>query len=338
MSRKSETTRAEQVRQRRNERLVKEREQTVKRARTPIKTVTSRTPTVPIKSKPTLVAKPRRKFNIALGFPEIHLRKPKFKLSMPHFRGSWRMVSFVLTLLFGVMIYLALTLPYFTIPAATVLGNNRLSRDEINAVLGVANTSIFTVQPEEIATRLLINYPELASAEVKVYLPNHVFVTVTERQPILLWQQDEGYTWIDETGVAFRPRGAADGLITVNALDIPPAGPPSDTLAPTPFMQTELVDAIVALASSVPPGSTLTYASDNGLGWVDPRGWGVAFGTGAADMPLKLSMYNSLVESLTSRNLKPEFISVVYPDAPFYRMAEVPEDEFIVEDTEVTEQ
>ena len=92
-----------------------------------------------------------------------------------------------------------------------MLGNNRLTREEIEAVTGVIGQSIFTVQPDEVATRLRMNYPELLSAQVNVYLPNHVYVTVTERQPVILWQQDGGYTWIDATGVAFRPRGVGDG-------------------------------------------------------------------------------------------------------------------------------
>jgi len=340
MSKKREMTRAEQVRQRRAERITKEREQTAKRATKPLAPVTSRTPTIPVRSTPRLVAKPRRKFDIALGLPNIQLRRPQIKLSWPrfHFRTNWRIASFILTTLFGTALYLALTHPYFYVPTATVLGNNRLSREEINAVLGVTNNSIFTVQPEEVTTRLLMNYPELAAADVKVYLPNHVYVTVTERQPVILWKQDDAYTWIDDKGVAFRPRGTADGLIVVNALDLPPTGPQSETLTPTPFMKTELVDSIVALSPSVPAGSTLTYATGNGLGWVDPRGWEVAFGTGAVNMPLKLSVYNSLVDLLTSRNLKPEFISIVYPDAPFYRMAEVPVEEFTVQNTEDTEQ
>ena len=47
-------------------------------------------------------------------------------------------------------------------------------------------------------------------------------------------------------------------------------------------------------------------------------------------MPLKVRVYESLVNSLVSSGKAPAFISVVYPDAPFYRMAEfnqtVPED------------
>ena len=67
-----------------------------------------------------------------------------------------------------------------------------------------------------------MNYPELASAQVNVYLPNQVQVTVTERQPVIMWQKDGGITWIDSTGVAFRPRGLVTGLVMVNGLGMPP--------------------------------------------------------------------------------------------------------------------
>ena len=128
-------------------------------------------------------------------------------------------MSISVAVLLGIVIYLALYLPFFRVPNATVLGNNRLTREEIESVTGVIGQSIFTVQPDEVETRLRMNYPELLSAQVKVYLPNHVYITVSERQPVILWQQDGGYTWIDATGVAFRPRGAVTGLVPVHGFD-----------------------------------------------------------------------------------------------------------------------
>ena len=163
MSEKRETSRAELVRKRRNERAIKELTQTRERALKPAVKVTSRTPTVPLVMPKQ---KEKRRFNIALGVPEFHLSKPKF--SMPRFHANWRLASFIIVLLLGAAIYLALTLPYFTVPVATVLGNNRLTREEINSVLGVTGQSIFTVKPEEVRVRLLTNYPELQSAQVSV--------------------------------------------------------------------------------------------------------------------------------------------------------------------------
>ncbi len=333
MSDKLELSRAELVRQRRAQRAVKELAQTTRRALKPMTHVSSRAvPTRPV-IKPKRVDDSRsRRFNVVLGLPEIHLHRPN--ITMPRLRGGWRPTSFIVAILLGTAIYFALTLPYFQVPNATVLGNNRLSREEIDSVLGVTGQSIFTVQPHDVAARLRMNYPELASAEVNVYLPNHVYVTVIERQPVILWQQDNGYTWIDPMGVAFRPHGTAAGLVSVIGLTEPPAGTASvdDPFSPPPFMQEELVDAILVLSSSVPAGATMIFDPSYGLGWNEPRGWQAFFGTSAKDMALKVRVYQSLVDSLVSRGRIPEFISVIYPDAPFYRMTEVDVQEVTVED------
>jgi cell division protein FtsQ len=265
----------------------------------------------------------QRRFNIALGLPEIHLHKPS--IATQRLFASWRLVSISVAVLLSVAIYLALSLPYFRVPNATVLGNNRLTREEIESVTGVIGQSIFTVQPREVATRLRMNYPELLSAQVNVYLPNHVYITITERQPVILWQQNGGYTWIDATGVAFRPRGFVTGLVPVKGLVTPPVGTPAldDPFAAPPYMQKELVDAILALAPTVPADSMMIFDRSFGLGWTDSRGWKSFFGTSAQDMPLKVRVYQSLVDSLASRGIIPSFVSVMYPDAPFYRAVEI---------------
>ncbi len=321
MSDKRELSRAELARQRRAQRAVKELEQTSKRALKPVAMVSRAAPMRAVVNRKRVAN--QRRFNIALGLPEIHLHKPS--LAVMRFHASWRLASISIAILLSVAIYLALSLPYFRVPNATVLGNNRLTREEIESVLGVLGQSIFTVQPDEVTTRLRMNYPELLSAQVNVYLPNHVYVTVTERQPIIAWQQNSGYTWIDAAGVAFRPRGLVAGLVPVIGLTAPPAGivTADDPFSPPPYMQKELVDAILVLAPHVPAGSTMVFDSADGLGWTDSRGWRAFFGTSAKDMPLKVRVYQSLVNSLVGRGKIPEFISVVYPDAPFYRMAEI---------------
>jgi hypothetical protein len=88
-------------------------------------------------------------------------------------------------------------------------------------------------------------------------------------------------------------------------------------------MQKELVDAILALAPHLPAGSTMVFDPKDGLGWTDSRGWKAFFGTSVHDMPLKVRVYQSLVDSLVSRGKSPLVINVAYPDAPFYRMAEI---------------
>jgi cell division protein FtsQ len=217
---------------------------------------------------------------------------------------------------------LAFQLPYFYVPSAYVFGNGRIPAEEINGIIGVSGQNIFTLQPDELERRLRLNYPEITSAQVDVYLPNIVYVTVIERQPVLLWQQGGEYTWVDATGVAFRPRGEAAGLVVVNAVDTPPAGvnTSADPYSPPPFIKKEMVDAVTALAPLVPAGSTLTYSNADGLSFADPRGWTAAFGASANDMQLKIRVYQALVDSLNQRGKTPIFISVVHPEGPYYRM------------------
>lgn len=324
MSEKRELTRAEIVRQRRAQRTAQELKKASQAALKPVKptVITSRVVTPYV--QPKRAAENTRRYNVVLSVQNIALHRPAI-----HFKSAkvnnWRIASMLLTLLLALGMYLAWTLPYFRVPQASVFGNTRLSKEEINAVLGVQGESIFLIQPAEVETRLRLNYPELASADVTVYLPNHVFVTVTERQPVIRWQQGAGYTWIDANGVAFRPRGQEAGpLVNVLGIAAPPPGSPitDDPLSPPAFINKELVDAILALAPAVPAGATLTYTHTEGLGWVDSRGWEAYFGGSAHDMALKLRVYQSLVDHLLSRGTYPVYINVAYPDAPFYRLAQ----------------
>ncbi len=170
MSEKRELSRAEQVRARRSQRVTQALIQNTQRTVKTMNPVISRVGASYVQSKHKRVDGGRR-FNIAFGLPDIRYHQPAIKMSRS--RGSWRFASFLLTCLFGTAIYFMWTLAYFHVPAATILGNNRLSKEDIESVLGVTGESIFLVQAEEVATRLRLNYPELASAEANVYLPNH---------------------------------------------------------------------------------------------------------------------------------------------------------------------
>jgi hypothetical protein len=262
----------------------------------------------------------KRRFNTVFSLPRPAIRS----LSLPrvNIRFGWRLLSFILVLLFGTGLYLFWTLPEFRVSSAQINGNQRIPADEINSVLGLDGYPIFMLPPEQIRLRVLRNYPELASVEVTVSLPNIVTVNVTERQPVIQWQQDGGYAWIDETGTAFRPRGEAEGLVLVQALGTPPAMSTLevDPLTPPPFILEERVRAITALAPHVPLGTPILYHPTTGLSWTDGRGWQVVFGTSVDDMEAKILVYEAMVDWLSQRGIRPILINVAYPDAPFYRV------------------
>jgi hypothetical protein len=319
MSEKKDLTRAEEVRLRREKENTKRMQRAVKDATRPAPRVTSRAKTAAAVPKRKPAQNARRRFQIAMPAPRDEMRR----LSIPRPSFGMRAVSFVLAALLGTAIYLAYNLPYFRVTQAEVVGNQLIAAEEITAVLGVAGQAVFTLKPEDLETRLRLNYPELVSADVIVSLPNLVSVTVLERRPAVRWEQGGSYTWIAEDGVAFRPRGEIAELISVVAESAPALSlSASDPLNPVPFISPGMVQALKGLAGHVPPGMPVLYNPDFGFGWNDPRGWRVYFGTSANDVELKMRVYESMVSSLTERGIRPAMINVTYPTAPYYRMSQ----------------
>jgi hypothetical protein len=329
MSRKKDLTRAELVRRRREQEHAKHMERASKVTARPVRKVTPRVKPKAAKSARKSTRKPkqnaRRRFNIALHMPRTDVRS----ISIPRPRLGWRILSFVLASVLGAALYFAFERPELRVNEAQLVGNQILDQTEVNSVLNIGGQPIFLLTPSDIETRLRLNYPELASAQVTLSLPNLVSVKVTERMPLVRWEQGGGYTWIAEDGVAFRPRGEMVGLISVVALSDPPVEgdglsvlSQNDPLTPAPFISVEMVQALKGLAGHVPPGVPILYDREYGFGWNDPRGWRVHFGTSASDVQLKVHVYESMVDSLSQRGIRPALINVMYPTAPYYRMSQ----------------
>ncbi len=322
MRERKERTRAEAVRSRRREQSQKRVARSSVMATRPLPPITSRSDIGYIGDPRAMPASTRRKYGAAISMPGIEVRMPAIQITSEGIRS--RLFSVFLCLLLGAGLYLGANLRMFRAAPAQVTGNERISTDEINTLLGSTGQSIFVLRSADLEARLRLNFPDLESVHVAVSLPNQITVHIVERKPVLLWQQGNGITWIDANGVAFRPRGAAAGLIAVAALAAPPAPttPSADPLSPTPFIPADLVQAIQTIAPDVPAGTVMEYDPKYGLGWTDSRGWKVFFGNTAKDMPVKLQVYKSLVDSLAQQGIQPSFISVQYANAPYYRISQ----------------
>ncbi len=322
MSDKKEFSRAELVRLRREQEHANSMHRIAQEATRPVPvTVRAKKKVAAPKVK---VSRPkentRRRFQIALpAAPRVNARL----LSVPRPRFGWRSVSFILSAVLGIALYYAFNLPQLRVIEAQVIGNQIVTPLDVNSVLNIAGQPVFMITPSDLETRLRLNYPELAFVRVTVSLPNLVTVDVRERKPAIRWEQGGGYTWVAEDGVAFKPRGEMIGLISVVAESAPPvAGAVADPLTPAPFISSDMVQALKGLASHVPPGQSILYDARMGFGWNDPRGWRAYFGATPNDIALKMRVYESLVESLTQRGIRPALINVTYPTAPYYRMSQ----------------
>lgn len=264
----------------------------------------------------------RRRFQIALLpiAPDAEMRG--ISISRPQLGP--RLLSFFAVAILGAALYFAFNLPQLRVTEAQVSGNRMLTPAEINTSLNIAGKPAFLLIPSELEKQLRLSYPELLSAKVDVTLPNTVLVQISERQPVIRWQQGDGYTWVSEDGIAFRPHGEDASLISVVALSTPPTevNVSSDPLTPAPFISSEMVQALKGLNGHVPQGVPILYEAGSGFGWNDPRGWRVYFGTSARDVELQMRVYESMVVSLTQRGIRPALINVTYPAAPYYRMSE----------------
>jgi hypothetical protein len=254
-------------------------------------------------------------FAFSLGRTAVHA--PAFNL--PQLGPRW--ISAGLTLLLCLVLYSMWTANTFMVSDAEVSGNQRLSAAEVSAALGVTGQSIFKAIPSQIETTLRTAFPDLAAVSVQVGLPNHIYVNVVERTPVLLWSQSGNITWIDTNGVSFMPRGNVAGLIPIASNGNPPnlLADPNQSAYNQPFIDPAMVQAIKTLYPQVPAGSPMIYDPNYGMGWQDPRGWSVYFGQNTQDIPTKEKVYQAILDTITKQGIQPTLISVEYLDAPFYK-------------------
>jgi hypothetical protein len=259
----------------------------------------------------------QRSYDVAFSLGHTDVRAPI--LTIPPLGSRW--ASGAMTLVLGFLLYTLWTASTFTVNAAVVSGNERLTAEDVYGQMSVSGEPIFKAVPAKIEQDLRTAFPDLASVKVHIRLPNRIIVDVVERNPLLAWYQDEAVTWVDAEGVAFMPRGEVQGLIAVAASAPPPVLTPaeSDTVFAHVFLAPEMVQALVNLSPNVPAGVTMAYDPKYGAGWQDPRGWSVYFGQNIQEIPMKLSIYQSIVTTFIRQGIQPTIISVAYLDAPFYK-------------------
>jgi cell division protein FtsQ len=289
--------------------------------------VTRRTPSSTV---PVINRQRHNKVNVPLKSKGAEVQLPAF----PKLKLGWRLISGAIFLLSLAVVITFSSLGTFSVNAITLEGAERLTSDIIMSQIGVSGTSIVKIAPKEIEARIAEIFPSVETVKVTAGLPASLTVKITERQPLILWQQEGNSLWIDDEGVMFVPRGEAEVPLAIIATGNPPAGlepapetDDEDESADTPAIPTvqtrttpEFVQAALALQAYLPEGSSLQYSPDYGLGWQDPNGWLVYFGNDLANIDLKLVEYQTIIAELQAKNLTPALISLEFLYAPFIRL------------------
>jgi cell division protein FtsQ len=115
--------------------------------------------------------------------------------------------------------------PRFAVTAVEVVGQSRLTRDEILAAADIApGANLLMLDPGVVAARLEA-LPLIRRADVIRSLPNRVTMVVEERRPLTLVNAGRLH-WIDEEGVdlGVEPRAVALGLPVLSGLGLDDLG------------------------------------------------------------------------------------------------------------------
>ena len=278
----------------------------------------------------------KRRYDISVptpGMTGVEIRLP----SLPVWHLSWKILSFSLAAGLAILLYTLLTHPLFQVQAVEVEGLLRLTPEEVSHSLDIANQPVFRLDPMQMKAALEEDYPELRDISILIGLPAQVVIQVTERVPLIAWNQGEQTTWVDGEGYAFSPRGEAGNLVVVNASGTPPVPEPlqalpeestevlPETLAENApeervFMTPEFVNAVLLMRAQAPEKVDLAFDPVHGFGWQDARGWQVFFGLDVSQMDTKLRVYKSIVKKVKAEGITPALISIEHVHAPYYRM------------------
>lgn len=259
--------------------------------------------------------------------------------AIPRIQLGRRLISGAIFLLSLVAVVSFASVSTFKVSSVNLEGAERLSGDVILSQVHLQGEAIIKIQPREIEAQISERFPSLSAVRVSIRLPANLTVQVTERQPLILWQQDGSSLWIDSEGVMFPVRGKAEVPLTVVASSDPPGVPTPEQVTEkseepteiqfdpellatwtTPQTTPEFVKGVLMLSPYLPENTALQYDPEFGLGWQDPGGWLVYFGRDIKEIEDKLAEYQAIVEILQEKNLTPSLISLEFVHAPFYRL------------------
>ena len=170
------------------------------------------------KTHPPMVKRQGRKVNVPLRTSGAEVQLPAF----PQIRLSWRLISGAIFFLSLAVVLSFSSLNTFEVSAINLKGGNRLSSEAILSQMDMVGKTIISLKPGEIEQEIGKNFPSLKTIKVSAGLPASLNIQVTERVPIIHWQNDDSSLWIDDEGVTFPVRGEAETLLTIAAKGDPP--------------------------------------------------------------------------------------------------------------------
>jgi len=104
--------------------------------------------------------------------------------ALPVIKVGYRLVSGILFAGMTTILILLLASPTFQVKGLGLAGNKRINKADVVAALNLENKSIFTVDPEAIASELSVKFPEFTDVRISFGLPAEINIAVRERKPV----------------------------------------------------------------------------------------------------------------------------------------------------------
>jgi cell division protein FtsQ len=252
---------------------------------------------------------------------EVRVRSlPSLKINAKTLSGLVAIAAFVLIMYMSVA-------STFKISSVELRGAQRVSALDVQSSLDFTNTSMISIDPAKMIAQLNDAFPELANVRVKLIMPSKIIITTNERVPIIAWTSDKGTFWMDVEGAVFPARGDIVPPLSIQADENPPVAnalvQSSDlpgVVSTYPRQMDPLVlNAIMQLSARMPQEGSFLYSQQDGLGWMDSRGWKVYVGMDLSNLGTKITEYEAIVKQLDQQGIRPVMVSVEHIDAPFFR-------------------
>ncbi|MEE9614313.1 MAG: FtsQ-type POTRA domain-containing protein [Thermodesulfobacteriota bacterium] len=101
--------------------------------------------------------------------------------------------------------------PYLEIKTVNIAGAERVGEEEVRGLSGIdTGQNLLAVDTGEARQRLR-NHPFVRSVEIRRELPDAVYISLAEREPLVFIRLDELYV-MDREGTVFKRYSAVDGL------------------------------------------------------------------------------------------------------------------------------
>jgi cell division septal protein FtsQ len=182
----------------------------------------------------------------------------------------------------------------FQATTPVVSGTEYLDADLILKQANLDGKNIYTIDPAVIAKQISTFMPQVKKVKVRLGLPNMVAITITERQPVLIYGRGNQSLWADKEGHLF--------AITTDLNTLPVLVDEDGTASPDgKHLNPGIWEAMREIASSIPDIHEFHYRDVYGLFFISPEGWRVYLGSDG-DMQQKLAMWQAIRKQLLKEN------------------------------------